>query len=332
MSRVCKLCGHCISKNLAMLQIRKISKRMITTYLRDDYPGLGFDQQLPKKQRTLFDQSMRFTSSSSVSEEETKKFSKLAHSWWDERGDMMALHTMNSLRVPFIRDCLLYQGFGKPKTAKALEGVNILEVGCGAGILSEPLARLGASVVGIDSSAEALEAAKIHRGDDEDLQSLQYLDSWLEDIVAVGSIKFDCVVASEVIEHVEDYRNFIQMCNKVLKPGGSLFISTMNRTNYSYYLGIIMAEYVLHVVSPGTHTWDKFLKPAEIEDALLNEGCPLVKIHGMCYDPIRNKWSWTSSTELNYIVHAVKTIPTASENEKETKTLPESSKKENTPT
>ncbi|XP_076818667.1 ubiquinone biosynthesis O-methyltransferase-like [Clavelina lepadiformis] len=252
--------------------------------------------------------NVRLQHSSSVSEEETERFSQLAKSWWDTKGSMKALHSMNKLRVPFIRDNLLLQGHGNSHTSKPLSGVSILEVGCGAGILSEPLSRLGASVVGLDSSKEVLTVAKSHRGNDTELEDLQYLDFWLEDIVALGTLKFDCVIASEVIEHVNNPEDFIKMCTNVLKPGGSLFASTINRTQISYLLGIFVAEKILNIVPKGTHDWNKLITPTEVNGFLANANCHLRKMLGMRYNPLQDKWTWSSDKDINYIFHATKQL------------------------
>lgn len=252
--------------------------------------------------------------------EETEKFDKTNFDWWDIKGPMMALHTMNSVRVPFIRNCLLYQGIGtgKPHSSKPLTGIDILEVGCGAGILSESLCRLGASVTAIDAAENAIEAAKYHRGNDKDLQNLQYLNAHLEDITTIGSLRFDTVVASEVIEHVNDPDKFISYCSNVLKPGGSLFISTINRTTVSYLLAVLAAEKTFRVVDDGTHDWEKFVKPEEITKYLDNAGCSLTKIHGLLYNPIFNSWNFIEDTSMSYILHAIKLEPIEENVENET--------------
>lgn len=244
--------------------------------------------------------------SQSYSEEEINKFSTLSSTWWDENGEFKALHSMNKLRVPFIRDNLLLQGLGVPLSAKPLQGISILDVGCGAGILSESLARIGASVVGIDPSSEAINSANLHKDIDDELAHLQYLDSPLEDIVALGTLEYDCIVASEVIEHSVNPQQFIDMCTKLLKPNGSIFISTISRTFLSYVLAIQAAENLLGIVPSGTHDWNKFIEPEELVDMLQINECILRKVLGMSYNPITDNWSWTENKDINYIVHAMK--------------------------
>ena len=174
--------------------------------------------------------------------------------------------------------------------------------------MSEGLARLGATVVGVDPSEDAIEAAKLHRGTDSDLCKLQYLDSPLEDIAAVGSLQYDCVIASEVIEHTNDPQQFLHLCASVLKPGGSLFVSTINRTSLSYVMAIVLAEYVLGVVPRHTHSWDKFVTVDEITHMLLQNDCYLRKALGFHYNPVTDRWSWAPNHEVNYIIHAVKKV------------------------
>jgi len=239
--------------------------------------------------------------------DESESFGKYAQNWWNEDGEMKALHSLNFLRVPFIRDCLLYQGHGQPRTNQPLKGVNLLDVGCGVGLLSEPLTRMGANVVGIDTNEQVLQVANTHKEDDEQLKdNLQYLECYVEDLVEVGELKFDCIVASEVIEHVPTPQLFVQHCVALLKPGGSLMISTINRNYLSYLLAILLAENVFMAAPKGTHEYDKFVTPGQLAEWLQQENCSVNKIHGMQYLPIINKWLWSENTQVNYILHATK--------------------------
>jgi len=240
--------------------------------------------------------------------DESTSFSKFAEGWWNINGEMRALHSLNELRVPFIRDCLLYQGQGTSKTRKPLQNVSILDVGCGVGVLSEPLARLGANVVGIDTSNECLQVAQKHRDSSVDNfeDNLQYVECPVEDLVTIGALKFDCVVASEVIEHIPDPKSFLKNCCDLIKPGGSLIVSTINRNMISYFLAVLMAENVFHAAPKGTHQYEKFVKPEEIANWAQEENCYVSKIHGMTYLPPLDKWIWIDKTQVNYILHAVK--------------------------
>nr|XP_006626378.2 PREDICTED: ubiquinone biosynthesis O-methyltransferase, mitochondrial [Lepisosteus oculatus] len=238
--------------------------------------------------------------------DEMKRFQSLASKWWNEQGEFAALHAMNDLRVPFIRDNLLNLSGGR-KLGCPLSGFKILDVGCGGGLLSEPLGRLGASVVGIDPLEESIQTAELHKSFEPVLsKQVQYRACLLEDIAEESRQVFDAVVASEVVEHVNDLETFIKCCLDVLKPGGSLFITTINKTNLSYVLGIVVAERVLKIVPNGTHDWEKFINPVDLERLLESNGFCVESIHGMLYNPVSGSWSWTKSTSLNYAVHAVK--------------------------
>ncbi|XP_060046705.1 ubiquinone biosynthesis O-methyltransferase, mitochondrial [Erinaceus europaeus] len=245
-------------------------------------------------------------SRSSVDREGLKVFLALAHKWWDEQGVYAPLHSMNALRVPFIRDNLL-KAVASHQPGIPLSGMKILDVGCGGGLLSEPLGRLGASVLGIDPVEENIKTAQHHRTFDPVLdQRVEYRVCSLEGIVQESAETFDAVVASEVVEHVPDLETFIQCCCQVLKPGGSLFITTINRTQLSYALGIVFAEQIAHIVPKGTHTWEKFVSPEKLESILESNGLSAQTIVGMLYNPFSGRWRWTENTSLNYAAHAVK--------------------------
>ncbi|MBN3305705.1 COQ3 protein, partial [Amia calva] len=256
---------------------------------------------------------MSTASKTTLDPSEMKKFQSLADKWWDETGDFAALHSMNDLRVPFIRnstlsfrDNLLNLNGGR-KSGGPLSGFKILDVGCGGGLLSEPLGRLGASVTGIDPLEDSIHTAELHKSFDPVLNSrVHYRPCALEDIVEEAEEEFDAVLASEVVEHVSDPEAFVQCCCDVLKPGGSLFITTLNKTNLSYALGIVMAEKVMKIVPSGTHDWEKFISPVDLERLLESNGFCVECIRGMFYNPISGSWSWIESTALNYAVHAVK--------------------------
>uniref|UniRef100_W5NKG7 Ubiquinone biosynthesis O-methyltransferase, mitochondrial n=1 Tax=Lepisosteus oculatus TaxID=7918 RepID=W5NKG7_LEPOC len=256
----------------------------------------------------IYNSSMRMSSATqtTLDPDEMKRFQSLASKWWNEQGEFAALHAMNDLRVPFIRDNLLNLSGGR-KLGCPLSGFKILDVGCGGGLLSEPLGRLGASVVGIDPLEESIQTAELHKSFEPVLsKQVQYRACLLEDIAEESRQVFDAVVASEVVEHVNDLETFIKCCLDVLKPGGSLFITTINKTNLSYVLGIVVAERVLKIVPNGTHDWEKFINPVDLERLLESNGFCVESIHGMLYNPVSGSWSWTKSTSLNYAVHAVK--------------------------
>ncbi|KAI4891536.1 hypothetical protein NFI96_021546 [Prochilodus magdalenae] len=256
----------------------------------------------------LLVQSGRMVSHSTVDPAEVRKFQALASRWWDEQGEFGALHAMNELRVPFIRDNLLnVHSLGR--MGSPLSGLRILDVGCGGGLLTEPLARLGASVLGIDPVQDSVRIAELHLSHDPALGGrVQYRASSLEELVEEGEENegFHAVLASEVLEHLADLNTFIDCCHHVLKPGGSLFITTINRTQLSYVLGIVLAEMVLGIVPRGTHDWEKFISPVELETMLESTGFTVECIRGMLYNPVSGAWSWQQSTAINYVLHALK--------------------------
>lgn len=262
-------------------------------------------------------QWVRSVSQSTVDPNEVKRFQSLADKWWDERGEFAALHSMNDLRVPFLRDNLLNVSGGR-HPGQPLEGVRILDVGCGGGLLTEPLGRLGANVLGIDPVADSIGTAQLHTSHDPGLRGkVRYRTCTLEALCeeadeeeqeAGETGQFDAVVASEVVEHLADLETFALCCSQVLKPGGSLFITTINKTNLSYALGIVAAEHVLGIVPKGTHEWEKFISPVDLERLLESYGFSVQSVQGMLYNPLSGGWSWTSSTSINYALHAIKPL------------------------
>ncbi|KAF7254539.1 Ubiquinone biosynthesis O-methyltransferase, mitochondrial [Varanus komodoensis] len=241
-----------------------------------------------------------------VDPKEIRKFQVLAQKWWDEDGQYAALHSMNEIRVPFIRDTVLNLQ-NDHRLGSPLSGVKILDVGCGGGLLAEPLGRLGASVTGIDPLEDNISTAELHKSFDPVLaKRIQYRTCTIEDMVEEASETFDVIVASEVVEHVADVEMFIRCCNEVLKPEGSLFITTINKSQLSYFLGILIAERVLHIVPAGTHNWEKFIAPEELERLLEPNGFLVKTVKGMLYNPFFGSWNWIGSTSINYALHAVK--------------------------
>ncbi|XP_057595977.1 ubiquinone biosynthesis O-methyltransferase, mitochondrial isoform X1 [Hippopotamus amphibius kiboko] len=246
------------------------------------------------------------TSRTTVDSSEVKTFLALAHRWWHEQGVYAPLHSMNDLRVPFIRDSLL-KTVADHQPGKPLFGMKILDVGCGGGLLTEPLGRLGASVIGIDPVDENIKTAQHHKSFDPVLDKrIEYRTCSLEEIVEETAETFDAVVASEVVEHVIDLETFVQCCCKVLKPGGSLFITTINKTQLSYALGIVFSEQIAGIVPKGTHTWEKFVSPEKLESILESNGLSVQTVAGTLYNPFSGYWHWSENTSLNYAAHAVK--------------------------
>ncbi|XP_067839947.1 ubiquinone biosynthesis O-methyltransferase, mitochondrial [Heptranchias perlo] len=249
---------------------------------------------------------MYSTSKTTVEPGELKKFQAWSQKWWDRNGEFAALHALNDLRVPFIRDTLLTYS-EKQQLGCPLHGFRILDVGCGGGLLSEPLGRLGAMVAGIDPVEDNIRTAEVHQSFDPVLrEQVQYTACSLEEMAMEAAGTFDAVVASEVVEHVSDVETFIRYAAQVLKPGGSLFITTINKTSLSYVLAIVAAEQVLRIVPNGTHEWEKFISPEELQRLLESNGFTVEFINGMLYNPLFGSWSWISNASINYALHAVK--------------------------
>ncbi|XP_006881300.1 PREDICTED: hexaprenyldihydroxybenzoate methyltransferase, mitochondrial [Elephantulus edwardii] len=287
--------------------------QQIKQWVSHDYPKQAFKSHvmtfayLNKIKRYMYPEIRQYsTSQTTVDKNEVKMFQTLAHKWWDEQGAYAALHSMNDLRVPFIRDNLLKR-IADHQPGKPLSGMKILDVGCGGGLLTEPLGRLGASVVGIDPVDENIKTAQHHKSFDPVLDKrIKYKACSLEEIVEETVETFDAIVASEVIEHVIDLETFIQCCCQVLKPGGSLFITTINKTQLSYVLGIVFVEQIAGLVPKGTHTWEKFVSPEKLESLLESNGLSVQTVAGMFYNPFSGYWHWSENTSINYAAHAVK--------------------------
>lgn len=231
----------------------------------------------------------------------------MSNDWWDPNGHLFLLHQFNRNRIQFVRDGLANTGIIKGDTNLPLKGTKILDVGCGGGILSEPLARIGAEVTGIDTSLQLIDVAKKHALLDSDLLGkLNYVQTTVENFEKENKEKYDAVVASEVIEHVIDPQLFLKCCSAIVKPGGSLFITTPNRTLLSWLSVIIAAEYILKYIPMGTHEWNKFISPEEVQRLLEIYGLKTKLIHGLIYNPLKHEWIWSSNTSMFYALHAFK--------------------------
>lgn len=248
---------------------------------------------------------------STMDEEELKHFKSLAKSWWNETGEFEALHAMNKLRVPFIRDGLIHSRDDVSEDpSQPLQGLSVVDVGSGGGILTEPLARLGAFVVGLDPVEESTKIAQLHLQEDPRLlPRVKYITGSVEDLVVTEAEKFDAVIASEVVEHVADLITFTEACCKLVKPGGSLFVTTMNKTLLSKSLAVYAAENIFRVVPVGTHDWEKFVPPEDLKSLLERYDMHTRLVHGMLYLPVFREWRWIKDTSINYALHAVKGEP-----------------------
>jgi 2-polyprenyl-6-hydroxyphenyl methylase/3-demethylubiquinone-9 3-methyltransferase len=236
-----------------------------------------------------------------VDDAEVARFSRLAGQWWNPRGPMAALHKFNPVRLAYIRDRAADHFHRETSQAGSLAGLRILDIGCGGGILSEPLARLGATVVGIDPSADNIAVARHHA----ELAGLtiDYRDTTAEALAQAGEV-FDIVLAMEVVEHVTDARLFIKIAAGMVKPGGLIFVATLNRTAKSFAFAIIGAEYVLRWLPRGTHQWDKFITPQELEIMIDQGGLRMTRATGVIYNVLTDRWQLSADTDVNYMVLA----------------------------
>jgi 2-polyprenyl-6-hydroxyphenyl methylase/3-demethylubiquinone-9 3-methyltransferase len=239
----------------------------------------------------------------SIDPAEIERFSAMAEEWWDPAGKFRPLHALNPPRLQFLRDRLAAH-FGRDPLAPApLSGLRLLDIGCGGGLISEPLARLGASVAGIDASEKNVAVAALHAR--ENGLAIDYRCASAEDLAAAGE-SFDAVLALEIIEHVADVTSFVTACAKLVRPGGAAVFSTLNRTPQSYLLGIVGAEYVLRWLPRGTHHWDRFVRPSELAAALRAHGLTITAMQGLSFQPLQQRWRLTSDLSVNYLAFAVK--------------------------
>lgn len=242
-------------------------------------------------------------SSTTLDAEEVARFARLAGEWWDANGPFKPLHRINPVRLTYIRDRLCRK-FGRDKAAaSSLAGLSVLDIGCGGGLVAEPLARLGADVTGIDPAPENIEAAKAHaKGARLDIT---YRSATAEELAASGE-SFDAVLLLEVIEHVPDVPLFLRSVAPLVKPGGVMILSTLNRTLKAYALAIIGAELILRWLPLGTHNWNRFVTPEELRGALKGAGLTLSDLTGMVYNPLADEWRLARDTDVNYFVTALR--------------------------
>ena len=237
----------------------------------------------------------------SVNKKEIEKFSKMATEWWDPNGKFKPLHKFNPIRIRYIKENII-NSFKLKSKKKPLDNINILDIGCGGGLLSEPMRRLGANVTGIDASSKNINIAKLHAKKNK--LKINYLCSSPEKLKIQK--KFDVILNMEIVEHVEDINFFINSCSKLLKKNGLMFVATLNKTLKSYLFAIIGAEYVLRWLPIGTHDWEKFVKPEDLKKILNKNNLKLEKLDGMNFNIISDEWSVSSDTSINYIVKSIK--------------------------
>ena len=231
-----------------------------------------------------------------INKKEIEKFSKIAVEWWDPNGKFKPLHKFNPIRIKYIKDNIIKK-FNLNSSNKPLKTINILDIGCGGGLLSEPMSRLGANVVGIDASKKNIEVAKFHAKKNK--LKINYICASPE-ILKIQK-KFDVILSMEIVEHVEDINFFIKKSSELLKKNGLMFIATLNKTLKSYMFAIVGAEYILKWLPIGTHDWNKFIKPDELIKITKINNLKLEKLDGMNFDLLTSEWNLSSNNSVNYI-------------------------------
>ncbi|WP_440697978.1 bifunctional 2-polyprenyl-6-hydroxyphenol methylase/3-demethylubiquinol 3-O-methyltransferase UbiG [Candidatus Pelagibacter sp. HIMB1709] len=236
-----------------------------------------------------------------INKKEIEKFSKMADEWWDPNGKFKPLHKFNPIRIQYIKENII-KNFNLPKNNEPLSGINILDIGCGGGLLSEPMSRLGANVTGIDASEKNIQIAKLHSKKNK--LKINYICSSPEKINVKK--KFDVILNMEIVEHVEDIELFLKSSSNLLKKNGLMFIATINKTLKSYIFAIVGAEYILRWLPKGTHEWEKFVKPEDLKKILYKNNLSLSKLNGMNFDIIKDQWKISNDLSVNYIAKFLK--------------------------
>ncbi len=237
----------------------------------------------------------------SVNKKEIDKFSKMADEWWDPEGKFKPLHKFNPTRIKYIKENII-NNFKLKNKFRPLSGINILDIGCGGGLLSEPMSRMGANVTGIDASDKNIKIAKLHSKKNK--LKINYLCSSPEKLKITK--KFDVILNMEIVEHVEDVDFFLKSCSKLLKKNGLMFVATINKTLKSYIFAIVGAEYVMKWLPIGTHEWEKFVKPEDLKKILMKYDLSLNKLEGMNFNIIKDEWSISRNLSVNYIAKFIK--------------------------
>ena len=233
-----------------------------------------------------------------INKEEIQKFSSLAEEWWDVKGKFKPLHMFNPIRIEYITQMIKKYFKISDKKINPFNELKILDIGCGGGLISEPMARLGANVTGIDASEKNIKIAQIHS--EENNLKINYINSSPERLKEKE--EFDIILNLEIIEHVEDVKLYIDSCSKLLKKGGLMFTATLNRTVVSYIKAIVGAEYILRWLPIGTHDWNKFIRPEELEKKLSIANFKTIEVKGLEFNPFNQKWKKSDNLSVNYII------------------------------
>ncbi len=236
-----------------------------------------------------------------INKKEIEKFSKIAEEWWNPEGKFKPLHKFNPIRIAYLKENII-ETFKLDHKKSSLKNLEILDIGCGGGLLSEPMCRLGAKVTAIDASMKNIQVAKLHAKKNN--LNINYICTSPEKMKI--NKKFDVILNMEIVEHVEDINFFLESCGKLLKKNGVMFVATLNKTLKSYVFAIIGAEYILRWLPIGTHEWEKFVKPEELISKLKNYNFSLDKIDGMQFNILTDKWRVSSDKSVNYIAKFIK--------------------------
>ncbi|MFN0264773.1 bifunctional 2-polyprenyl-6-hydroxyphenol methylase/3-demethylubiquinol 3-O-methyltransferase UbiG [Tepidamorphus sp. 3E244] len=243
------------------------------------------------------------TGQTTVDDAEIARFSALSREWWNPAGKFKVLHKFNPVRLAYVRDHVCAHFDRDPNAARPLEGLRILDIGCGGGLIAEPIARMGAEVVAADASRTNIEVARIHA--DESGVPVDYRETTAEALAEAGEM-FDVVLNLEVVEHVADVSLFMRACCDMVKPGGLQFVATINRTAKAFALAIVGAEYVLGWLPKGTHSWDKFLTPEELDREFTANGMRRIEQTGVFYNVLADEWRPSRDMDVNYMLLAQK--------------------------
>lgn len=243
---------------------------------------------------------MSTASASSIDPKEVEQFSRIAAEWWDPKGKFAPLHKFNPVRLAFIREQAQARFGRDAKAIRPFEGLRLLDIGCGGGLLCEPMTRLGFQVTGVDASERNIGTASTHAA--QQGLNIDYRASTAEDLLASGEPPFDVVLNMEVIEHVADPGEYLRNCARLMAPGGLMIVATLNRTLKALALAKVGAEYVLRWVPAGTHDWNKFLKPDELRSFLAGEPVEMQGPFGVAFDPLSGRWSRSTDCDINYMM------------------------------